>query len=337
MKKTLLICSLLCLLVAATSVAASGVLSDENGDAQTTDNATVATTTDAHADSENGALDDIEAPSDNSTDRSFTRFNIFGQPIGIYHIDWALDLKKISSDTETEKTDPDQPMILDVTLPLNDDSNSLQLIIGLDIQQVLPPTVTETPNNPPESDITTPTTIAPTTQKPTTVAPTTQKPTTVTPTTQTPTTQKPVTEAPVTTKKPITELGAIPTTVPAMEYTDEEFDLLARIIYCEAGGEEMEGMIAVGSVVLNRVKSSAFPDNIHDVIFQKGQFSPAGSGKIYRITPSKESREAARRVLEGERTDTRILYFRLSKYASKPWMNGKRTLIVTIDKQSFYS
>lgn len=56
--------------------------------------------------------------------------------------------------------------------------------------------------------------------------------------------------------------------------------LLANLIYCEAGGESYAGQLAVGSVVINRVLSSKFPDSVLGVIYQKSQFSPVASGRL---------------------------------------------------------
>lgn len=66
------------------------------------------------------------------------------------------------------------------------------------------------------------------------------------------------------------------------EVTFSEGDrrLLANLIYCEAGGEPYEGQVAVGSVVINRVLSSKFPDTVVGVIYQGGQFSPVASGRL---------------------------------------------------------
>lgn len=61
--------------------------------------------------------------------------------------------------------------------------------------------------------------------------------------------------------------------------TDTELIFLAAIIQCEAEGESYEGQVAVGAVVLNRVRSSLFPNNIIAVIYQAGQFSPVASGR----------------------------------------------------------
>lgn len=59
-----------------------------------------------------------------------------------------------------------------------------------------------------------------------------------------------------------------------------DIDLMAAIIECEAGGESYTGKVAVGAVVLNRVKSSAFPNTVLEVIYQNRQFSPVGSGRF---------------------------------------------------------
>ena len=63
-------------------------------------------------------------------------------------------------------------------------------------------------------------------------------------------------------------------------------DLLAAIIQCEAGGEPYSGQLAVGAVVMNRVKSGSFPNSISGVIYQSGQFTPASSGKLARVLSS---------------------------------------------------
>lgn len=64
------------------------------------------------------------------------------------------------------------------------------------------------------------------------------------------------------------------------KYTKAELRLMASIINCEAGGESYQGQVAVGIVVMNRVKSSLFPNSIKKVIYQKGQFSPVRNGSL---------------------------------------------------------
>ena len=88
--------------------------------------------------------------------------------------------------------------------------------------------------------------------------------------------------------------------------------LLAAIIQCEAGGESYEGKLAVGSVVLNRVSSSHFPNSIAGVIYQSGQFTPVASGRFASVLAAGANAacvQAAQEVLGGNITNN-FLYFR---------------------------
>ena len=82
-----------------------------------------------------------------------------------------------------------------------------------------------------------------------------------------------------------------------------EAELLAALIYCEAGGESYAGQVAVGSVVVNRVNSTYFPNSITDVIYQSGQFTPATSGKLALVLENglttDSCRNAANQVIGG--------------------------------------
>lgn len=97
-------------------------------------------------------------------------------------------------------------------------------------------------------------------------------------------------------------------------YVPAESDqyLLGAIIQCEAEGEPYEGKLAVGSVVMNRVKSSYFPNTISGVVYQSGQFSPVASGRLaYRLSAgvNSECLQAAQEVLNGTIT-LNCLFFR---------------------------
>ncbi len=88
--------------------------------------------------------------------------------------------------------------------------------------------------------------------------------------------------------------------------------LLAALIQCEAGGESYEGKLAVGSVVINRVRSSHFPNSIAGVIYQSGQFSPVASGRFATVLAGGANSscvQAANEVLGGQIT-VDCLYFR---------------------------
>ncbi len=82
----------------------------------------------------------------------------------------------------------------------------------------------------------------------------------------------------------------------------DDVTLLAALIYCEAGAEPYEGQLAVGAVVVNRVQSSVYPNTISGVIYQKGQFGPASSGKLARTLAKGnfgKCYKAAREALSG--------------------------------------
>jgi hypothetical protein len=130
--------------------------------------------------------------------------------------------------------------------------------------------------------------------------------------TETPSTEAPVyeTEAPVEeTTAPETEAASSSSSVSA---SSDDTTLLAALIYCEAGNQSYEGMVAVGAVVMNRVASSSFPSTISDVIYQSGQFTPAYSGALASAlangVPS-TCYDAAVAALNGENPVGSALYF----------------------------
>ncbi|MCM1568046.1 MAG: cell wall hydrolase [Roseburia sp.] len=90
--------------------------------------------------------------------------------------------------------------------------------------------------------------------------------------------------------------------------------LLANLIYCEAGAEPYEGQLAVGSVVINRVLSSKYPDTVVGVIYQKSQFSPVGSGRLELALASDKATadcyRAADEAMSGVTNVGNCVYFR---------------------------
>ena len=90
-------------------------------------------------------------------------------------------------------------------------------------------------------------------------------------------------------------------------------ELLACLIYCEAGGEPYTGQVAVGSVVINRMRSAAFPATMVGVIYQKGQFSPVASGRLatrISLGASESCYKAADEAMAGASPVGNCLYFR---------------------------
>lgn len=88
-----------------------------------------------------------------------------------------------------------------------------------------------------------------------------------------------------------------------IDYDYSDLALLAALIYCEAGGESYEGQVAVGCVVINRVRSSSYPNTVSGVIYQSSQFSPVASGRLATVLAnnmtSDSCYEAAAYVLAG--------------------------------------
>ena len=118
----------------------------------------------------------------------------------------------------------------------------------------------------------------------------------------------------------------------------DELYWLSRIINAESGTQPMLGKIAVGNVVLNRVRSDDFPDTIYGVIFDRRfgvQFSPTENGTIYN-EPSDEAVEAARLCLEGYSLSDEICYFFNPAIAESTWISENRPWIMTVGDHAFY-
>ena len=90
-------------------------------------------------------------------------------------------------------------------------------------------------------------------------------------------------------------------------------ELLASIIFCEAGNQSFEGQVAVGAVIMNRIASGAYPNTIEGVVYQPGQFGPAGSGWLDQIRGtagySASAMQAAEAALAGQNPIGGCLYF----------------------------
>lgn len=113
---------------------------------------------------------------------------------------------------------------------------------------------------------------------------------------------------------------------------------LSRIISAESRGEPLEGQIAVGNVVLNRVDSPDFPDTIYGVIFDDrwgGQFTPVRNGTIYQ-EPTEQSIQAAKLCLEGVNVAKDSLYFLAPALTNNHWIMENRTHVMTIGAHWFY-
>ena len=110
-------------------------------------------------------------------------------------------------------------------------------------------------------------------------------------------------------------------------------NLLARLIYGEARGESYTGQVAVGAVVMNRVRSSSFPNTISGVIYQSGAFDAVRDGQI-NLTPNSTATKAAQDAINGWDPSYGAIYYFNPATATNKWI-WSRPMTVTIGKHRF--
>lgn len=132
-------------------------------------------------------------------------------------------------------------------------------------------------------------------------------------------------------------------TVPVISLGANQKEVLLRIVEAEATGEDIKGKMLVANVILNRVKSSQFPDTVKEVVFQKNgrttQFSPIADGRYWSVSISKSTREAVDRVLNGEDESQGALYFSARSKAKKSnmnWFDNNLTWLFKYGGHEFY-
>jgi len=109
--------------------------------------------------------------------------------------------------------------------------------------------------------------------------------------------------------------------------------LLARCIYGESRGEPYKGQVAVGAVIMNRVRSSSFPNSISGVIYQPGAFSVVDDGQI-NLSPNDSALRAARDALNGYDPTNGCLYYYNPDKTSNKWI-WSRPVMLTIGRHRF--
>ena len=110
-------------------------------------------------------------------------------------------------------------------------------------------------------------------------------------------------------------------------------NLLARLIYGEARGEPYTGQVAVGAVVMNRVKSSSFPNTISGVIYQSGAFDAVRDGQI-NLSPNNTAIKAAQDAINGWDPSYGAIYYFNPSTATNKWI-WSRPMTVTIGRHRF--
>ncbi|MCH5142816.1 MAG: spore cortex-lytic enzyme [Clostridiales bacterium] len=116
-------------------------------------------------------------------------------------------------------------------------------------------------------------------------------------------------------------------------YTSSDLYLLAKCIYAEARGESYTGQVAVGAVILNRVRSTKFPNTISGVIYQAGAFTAVSDGQI-NLAPDKTAMNAAQDALNGWDPTYGCLYYYNPAVATSSWIFNRKT-VTTIGKHVF--
>ena len=110
-------------------------------------------------------------------------------------------------------------------------------------------------------------------------------------------------------------------------------NLLSRLVYGEARGEPYSGQVAVAAVVLNRVKSSSFPNTVSGVIYQSGAFDVVSDGQI-NLTPNSTAKKAAQDAINGWDPSYGAIYYFNPSTATNKWI-WSRPMTVTIGKHRF--
>lgn len=119
------------------------------------------------------------------------------------------------------------------------------------------------------------------------------------------------------------------------DWGSEDAEILLKIAMAEAEGESTEGKALVMCVVLNRVWADGFPDNVEDVVFEKGQFTPTCEGGRYWTTePNEDCYEALRMIENGWDESQGALFF--CESGASQWMETNKEFLFTVGNHSFY-
>ena len=116
-------------------------------------------------------------------------------------------------------------------------------------------------------------------------------------------------------------------------YSNADINLLARLIYGEARGESYTGQVAVGAVVMNRIKSSSFPNTMSGVIYQRYAFTAVDDGQI-NLTPNDTARRAAIDAMNGWDPTYGAIYYYNPATATSSWIFSRQTT-VTLGRHVF--
>lgn len=119
----------------------------------------------------------------------------------------------------------------------------------------------------------------------------------------------------------------------SLSASSTDLNLLARVVYGEARGEPYTGQVAVAAVVLNRVRSSSFPNSVAGVVYQSGAFDCVSDGQI-NLTPNQSAYNAAKDALNGWDPTYGCLFYYNPRTATSKWMLS-RTVKLSIGNHAF--
>ena len=123
-----------------------------------------------------------------------------------------------------------------------------------------------------------------------------------------------------------------------IKYTDEDYEVLLRIVQAEAGICDPKGKILVADVIINRVLSGKFPDSVKAVVYQPSQFQPVSNGTINTVKVTAETIECVDRALAGEDYSNGALYFmnRRASGSAASWFDRRLTYLFAHDGHEFF-
>ena len=129
------------------------------------------------------------------------------------------------------------------------------------------------------------------------------------------------------------ESGIVP-----LPFTAEELDILYRIAWAEARGEDDKGIILVINVIINRMNSPTFPsqNTVRDVVFASGQFTPVTNGRFDEATPDQRIKDLVHKALRGTDFSRGALFFNGTHIQHTSWAGRNRTHAFNHGGHSFY-
>lgn len=110
-------------------------------------------------------------------------------------------------------------------------------------------------------------------------------------------------------------------------YTSSDLYLLAKTIYAEGRGEPYAGQVAIGAVILNRVRNSSFPNSVSGVVYQKGAFTAVSDGQI-NLSPDNTAMSAAQDAINGWDPTGGAIYYYNPAMATSAWIFSRKTVTV---------